>query len=73
MRKTALTISVPSPGTVTRAVFAVGQGIRVDTHIQAGARVPPQYDSLLGKLIVHGKDRAEALRQMRRALANVED
>ena len=62
----------PSPGTVTRAVFAVGQGIRVDTHIQAAAMVPPQYDSLLGKLIVHGKDRSEAFQLMRRALANVE-
>jgi acetyl-CoA carboxylase biotin carboxylase subunit len=61
----------PSPGTVTRAVFAAGRGIRVDTHIQAGAMVPPQYDSLLAKLIVHGKDRAEALQLMRRALANV--
>jgi acetyl-CoA carboxylase biotin carboxylase subunit len=60
----------PSPGTVTRAVFAAGRGIRVDTHIQAGAMVPPQYDSLLAKLIVHGKDRAEALQFMRRALAN---
>ncbi len=63
---------LPSPGTVTRAVFAAGQGIRVDTHIQAGAMVPPQYDSLLGKLIVHGKDRPEALQLMRSALAIVE-
>jgi acetyl-CoA carboxylase, biotin carboxylase subunit len=62
----------PSPGTVTRAVFPTGQGIRVDTHIQAGATVPPYYDSLLGKLIVHGVDRAEALDKLRRALANVE-
>jgi acetyl-CoA carboxylase biotin carboxylase subunit len=62
----------PSPGKVTRAVFAAGQGIRVDTHIQAGAMVPPQYDSLLGKLIVHGKGRPEALQLMRSALANVE-
>jgi acetyl-CoA carboxylase biotin carboxylase subunit len=63
---------LPSPGTVTRAVFAAGQGIRVDTHIQAGAMVPPLYDSLLGKLIVHGKDRPEALQLMRSALAIVE-
>ena len=62
----------PSPGTVTRAVFPAGLGIRFDTHIQAGAMVPPQYDSLLGKLIIHGKDRAEALQLMRCALANVE-
>jgi acetyl-CoA carboxylase biotin carboxylase subunit len=62
----------PSPGTVTRAVFPVGQGIRVDTHIQAGATVPAYYDSLLGKLIVHGVDRAEAIHKMRRALSNSE-
>jgi len=61
----------PSPGAVTRAVFPAGQGIRVDTHIQAGAAVPPYYDSLLGKLVVHGADRAEALHKLRRALSNV--
>jgi acetyl-CoA carboxylase biotin carboxylase subunit len=62
----------PSPGTVRRAIFPAGQGIRVDTHIQAGATVPPYYDSLLGKLIVHGADRAEALHKLRRALSNLE-
>ena len=45
----------PSPGTVTSAVFPAGPGIRVDTHIQAGSAVPPQYDSLLAKLIVSGR------------------
>ena len=62
----------PSPGTVTHAVFPAGQGIRMDTHIQAGSKVPPFYDSLLGKLIIHSTDRNEALRKMRRALANME-
>ncbi len=62
----------PSPGTVTHAVFPAGQGIRMDTHIQAGSKVPPFYDSLLGKLIIHGTDRNEALRKMCRALANME-
>ncbi len=62
----------PSPGTVTRAIFPAGQGIRVDTHIQAGSNVPPYYDSLLGKLIVHGAGRAEALQKMRRGLAALE-
>ncbi len=62
----------PSPGTVTRAVFPAGPGIRVDSHIQTGAAVPPYYDSLLGKLIVHGADRADALLKMRHALANCE-
>jgi acetyl-CoA carboxylase biotin carboxylase subunit len=62
----------PSPGTVTRAVFPAGKGIRVDTHIQMGAKVPPYYDSLLGKLIVHGANRAEAIRILGGALANLE-
>ncbi len=62
----------PSPGRVTRAVFPAGQGIRVDTHIQAGAMVPPYYDSLLAKLIAHGADRADAIERMRRALSNFE-
>jgi acetyl-CoA carboxylase biotin carboxylase subunit len=62
----------PSPGAVTRAIFPVGAGIRVDTHIQAGAAVPPYYDSLLAKLIVHGTDRSEALKKLRRTLSNVE-
>ncbi|MGC2670292.1 MAG: acetyl-CoA carboxylase biotin carboxylase subunit [Candidatus Acidiferrum sp.] len=60
----------PSPGTVTRAVFPTGQGVRVDTHVQTGAKVPPYYDSLLGKLIVHGADRGQALQILRRALSN---
>jgi acetyl-CoA carboxylase biotin carboxylase subunit len=59
----------PSPGTVTRAVFPAGPGVRVDTHIQAGTTVPPRYDSLLAKLIVSGADRAEALARLRGALA----
>jgi acetyl-CoA carboxylase biotin carboxylase subunit len=62
----------PSPGTVTRMTFPVGPGIRLDTHMQGGVKVPPYYDSLLGKLIVHGVDRAEAIRKMRRALSNFE-
>ncbi len=58
----------PSPGMVTRAAFPVGSGIRVDTHIQQGATVPPFYDSLLAKIIVHGPDRAGALERLRGAL-----
>ncbi len=59
----------PSPGTVTSAVFPAGPGIRVDTYIQAGSAVPPQYDSLLAKLVVSGTDRAHALARLRGALA----
>jgi acetyl-CoA carboxylase, biotin carboxylase subunit len=62
----------PSPGTVTRAVFPAGPGIRVDTHVQAGSSVPPGYDSLLAKVIASGRDRAEALARLRRALARCE-
>ncbi|HEX4292145.1 MAG TPA: hypothetical protein VH021_24695, partial [Trebonia sp.] len=62
----------PSPGTVTRAVFPVGGGalgaVRVDTHVQVGAAVPPYYDSLLAKVIAHGADRAGALGVLRGAL-----
>jgi acetyl-CoA carboxylase biotin carboxylase subunit len=59
----------PSPGTIRSAVFAAGPGIRVDTHVHAGARVPPHYDSLLAKLIVHAADRAQACALLSRALS----
>ncbi len=62
----------PSPGTVTSAVFPAGPGIRVDTHIQAGSAVPPQYDSLLAKLIAVGASRAGALDRLRSALDRCE-
>jgi acetyl-CoA carboxylase biotin carboxylase subunit len=59
---------LPSPGVITRAVFPASAGVRVDTHIQAGATVPPHYDSLLAKVIGHGADRGEALATLRGAL-----
>jgi acetyl-CoA carboxylase biotin carboxylase subunit len=59
----------PSPGQVTRWQVPGGPGVRVDTHVQTGYHVPPHYDSLLAKLIVHQPTRAEALACMRRALA----
>ncbi len=62
----------PSPGTVTSAVFPAGPGIRVDTHVQAGSAVPPQYDSLLAKLVVSGASRAQALDRLRGALDRCE-
>ncbi|MGE5135185.1 MAG: acetyl/propionyl/methylcrotonyl-CoA carboxylase subunit alpha [Gemmatimonadota bacterium] len=62
----------PSPGTVTRAVFPAGRGIRVDTWIQAGSVVPPHYDSLLAKIIVSGPGRPAAVALLQRALAACE-
>jgi acetyl-CoA carboxylase biotin carboxylase subunit len=59
----------PSPGTVRSVRWPDGEGIRVDTHIESGARVPPYYDSLLGKIIAHGRDRAQALARLRAAIA----
>jgi acetyl-CoA carboxylase, biotin carboxylase subunit len=59
----------PSAGRVTRWVPPGGFGVRVDSHLMAPYAVPPFYDSLLGKIIVHGKDRDEAIARMRRALA----
>jgi acetyl-CoA carboxylase biotin carboxylase subunit len=58
----------PSPGTVTAFHVPGGHGIRVDTHCYAGYTIPPYYDSMIGKLIVVGKDRDEAVRKMSRAL-----
>lgn len=59
----------PTPGLVTRFAVPVGPGLRVDTHLQSGDEIPPQYDSLLAKLIASGRDRAEALERLRSALA----
>jgi acetyl-CoA carboxylase biotin carboxylase subunit len=60
---------VPSPGTVTAWLPPGGYGVRVDSHLMPGAIVPPYYDSLIAKIIVHGRDRAEAIARMQRALA----
>jgi acetyl-CoA carboxylase biotin carboxylase subunit len=59
----------PSPGKVSEASWPQGAGIRVDTHIATGSRVPPFYDSLMGKIIAHGADRAAALARLRQAIA----
>jgi acetyl-CoA carboxylase, biotin carboxylase subunit len=59
----------PSPGAVRAAVWPSGEGVRVDTHIVSGSRIPPYYDSLMAKIIVHAADRPAALERMRHALA----
>ncbi len=58
----------PSPGVVAEARWPSAPGLRVDTHIESGARVPPYYDSLLGKIVASGPDRATAIARMRAAL-----
>src|SRR5207247_10093354 len=57
-----------APGLLTGYHPPGGPGVRVDTHIYAGYTVPPYYDSLLAKVIVHGNPRTEALARMRQAL-----
>jgi len=59
----------PSPGTITKWTVPGGPGVRVDTHASTGYKVPPNYDSMVAKLLVYAPDRAQALVRMRRALA----
>ena len=59
----------PSPGCASEVSWPCGEGIRVDTHIESGARIPPFYDSLMAKIIAHGEDREDALERMWRAMA----
>lgn len=59
----------PSPGLIEHFHLPGGPGVRVDTAAYAGYRVPPNYDSMIAKLMTHGGDRAEAMARMRRALA----
>ncbi|MCA2409424.1 acetyl/propionyl/methylcrotonyl-CoA carboxylase subunit alpha [Rhizobium leguminosarum] len=63
---------LPSAGVITHLALPAGPGIRVDTHIHAGYKVSPYYDSLIAKLIVHAPTRAEAMARMREALAGTE-
>jgi acetyl-CoA carboxylase biotin carboxylase subunit len=58
----------PQPGTISAVYFPGGPGVRVDSHLYGGYTVPPHYDSLLAKLIVHAPDRPRAIRRMQRAL-----
>ncbi len=61
----------PSPGRITSYHPPGGPGIRVDTHIYAGYTVPPNYDSMVGKLIAYGATRDQAIRRMRIALSEM--
>ena len=58
----------PSPGKITYYHPPGGLGVRVDSAVYQGYSVPPHYDSLIGKLIVHGRDRVECMMRLRRAL-----
>ena len=59
---------IPSPGLVKQFHAPGGPGVRFDSHLYGGYRVPPFYDSLIGKLIVHGRDRAQCIDRLRGAL-----
>jgi acetyl-CoA carboxylase biotin carboxylase subunit len=59
---------MPAPGRVTEAWLPSLPGLRVDTHMQPGAMIPPHYDSMVAKLITHGATRAEAIARMQAAL-----
>jgi acetyl-CoA carboxylase biotin carboxylase subunit len=63
---------MPQAGLVERFVAPGGPGVRLDTHVRPGYRIPPNYDSMIGKLIVHGKDRATAIERMKIALDEFE-
>ena len=62
---------MPSPGTIEHYHPPGGPGVRVDTHVYQGYTVPPHYDSMIGKLIVHGENRDLALRRMSIALSEI--
>ena len=61
----------PCPGTITQYHAPGGLGVRMDSALYDGYRIPPYYDSLIGKLIVHGRDRPEALARLHRALGEL--
>lgn len=62
---------MPSPGTIRLLHQPAGPGIRFDSHIYSSYKVPPNYDSMIGKLISYGKDRSEAIARMRNALDEI--
>ncbi|HHW4672702.1 MAG TPA: acetyl-CoA carboxylase biotin carboxylase subunit [Xylella fastidiosa subsp. pauca] len=62
---------LPNPGLITAFHPPGGPGVRMDTHIYSGYKVPPNYDSMIGKLIVHGPDRETAIARMHLALSEM--
>src|SRR3954452_17835221 len=63
---------MPSPGTITRLRAPGGPGVRLDTHVDTGSRIPPNYDSMIAKLIVWDADRPAAIARCLRALGELE-
>jgi acetyl-CoA carboxylase biotin carboxylase subunit len=59
---------MPSPGTIELYYAPGGRGVRIDSHAYAGYPIPPNYDSMISKLIVHASTREQAIARMRRAL-----
>ncbi|NBB18371.1 acetyl-CoA carboxylase biotin carboxylase subunit [Runella sp. CRIBMP] len=58
----------PSPGKITQLHFPGGHGVRIDSHVYAGYTIPPNYDSMIAKIIVSGQSREEVMTRMKRAL-----
>ena len=62
---------MPSPGTITDLHLPGGNGVRIDTAIYPGYAIPPTYDSMIAKIIVHGKDRNESIAKMKSSIAEL--
>ena len=62
---------MPCPGTITDLHLPGGNGVRIDTAIYPGYKIPPTYDSMIAKIIVHGKDRNESIAKMKSAIAEL--
>ena len=60
---------MPCPGEISQLHAPGGLGVRFDSAIYTGYKIPPHYDSMVGKLIVHGRNREECIRRLRRAIA----
>ena len=60
----------PSPGKITNLHLPGGHGVRLDTHVYSGYTIPPNYDSMIAKLIVTAQNRGEAIQKMKELLTN---